>query len=304
MAEEIDYYRILGVLDDTEDVVIRAAYRALAQRYHPDKWKGDPAEGLRRMTEINAAYEVLSDPAKRAAWDATRDKNQYDNNDTSDTNGNDSEASSEINQDWKVATKYYPHLKDEEKGLRSISKELGFTFKLILLESKEFSNWQTIASQLETNFLTKYFGSNVEAQRFAKVLILSGNKAAAKELNKAARVLGDVSSAVIKQIEKEFRIVYSVTMTNAINVLRGDSPVHAEICESLIADLGGKVVWQRSAGQFHYERSITSGCMEIVWQRSSGEFHVVLKETNQRFQRAEYFALCDNVARKVISGIY
>jgi curved DNA-binding protein CbpA len=72
-----DYYRILGVLDDAEDVVIRAAYRALAQRYHPDKWQGDAAEATRRMAEINAAYAVLSDTEKRAAYDATRDKNQF-----------------------------------------------------------------------------------------------------------------------------------------------------------------------------------------------------------------------------------
>ena len=32
-----DYYKILGVLDNAEDIVIKAAYRALAQKYHPDK---------------------------------------------------------------------------------------------------------------------------------------------------------------------------------------------------------------------------------------------------------------------------
>ena len=77
MNPDTDYYRTLGVLDDAEDVVIRAAYRALAQRYHPDKWQGDPAEATRRMVEINAAYAVLSDTEKRAAYDATRDKNQF-----------------------------------------------------------------------------------------------------------------------------------------------------------------------------------------------------------------------------------
>ena len=35
-----DYYRTLGVLDDAEDIVIKAAYHALAQRYHPDRWAG------------------------------------------------------------------------------------------------------------------------------------------------------------------------------------------------------------------------------------------------------------------------
>ncbi|MFM7010173.1 MAG: DnaJ domain-containing protein, partial [Betaproteobacteria bacterium] len=64
-----DYYRILGVLDDAEDIIIRAAYKALAQRYHPDKWTGDKEQANRKMSEINEAYEVLSDAAKRKAYD-------------------------------------------------------------------------------------------------------------------------------------------------------------------------------------------------------------------------------------------
>ena len=55
-----DYYRILGVLDDAEEIVIRAAYKALAQRYHPDKWTGSKDEANKRMSDINEAYGVLS----------------------------------------------------------------------------------------------------------------------------------------------------------------------------------------------------------------------------------------------------
>lgn len=73
-----DYYRILGVLDDADDVVIRAAYKALAQRYHPDKWTGSKDEANKRMSEINEAYGVLSDPIKRKQYDSTR-KNQFEN---------------------------------------------------------------------------------------------------------------------------------------------------------------------------------------------------------------------------------
>ena len=38
-----DYYCILGVIKSAEDIVIKAAYRALAQKYHPDKFEGDEA---------------------------------------------------------------------------------------------------------------------------------------------------------------------------------------------------------------------------------------------------------------------
>jgi curved DNA-binding protein len=69
-----DLYEILGVLPSAEDIVITAAYRVLAQRYHPDRWAGPPAEAHERMAAINRAYETLKDPARRAAYDGQRSK--------------------------------------------------------------------------------------------------------------------------------------------------------------------------------------------------------------------------------------
>ncbi len=68
----VDYYAFLGVAPAAEDIVIRAAYRAMAQRYHPDKWQGAAGEALLRMQAINAAYAVLGEPRARARYDATR----------------------------------------------------------------------------------------------------------------------------------------------------------------------------------------------------------------------------------------
>ena len=69
-----DYYAILGVLHDADAVVIRAAYRALAQRYHPDRWTGDAAEGHRRMVELNEAIAVVGDAQQRTAYDRSREQ--------------------------------------------------------------------------------------------------------------------------------------------------------------------------------------------------------------------------------------
>jgi curved DNA-binding protein CbpA len=63
-------YQVLGVQEDAEDIVIRAAYKALAQKYHPDKWSGDVSEANRLMAELNNAYKILSDPLKRREYDA------------------------------------------------------------------------------------------------------------------------------------------------------------------------------------------------------------------------------------------
>lgn len=61
-----DLYKILGISRSADDKEIRAAYRALAKRYHPDTGAGSSEEKFR---EIQDAYEGLGDPARRAAYD-------------------------------------------------------------------------------------------------------------------------------------------------------------------------------------------------------------------------------------------
>jgi hypothetical protein len=68
---EPDPYVILGVARTASEAEIRAAYRELVAKYHPDRHQGNPLEGLAadKMAEINRAYEILSEPERRAAWD-------------------------------------------------------------------------------------------------------------------------------------------------------------------------------------------------------------------------------------------
>ena len=68
MAEERDYYEILGVERGADKDQIKRAYRNLAKQYHPDRNPGD-AEAEEKFKEASEAYEVLSDAEKRAAYD-------------------------------------------------------------------------------------------------------------------------------------------------------------------------------------------------------------------------------------------
>jgi hypothetical protein len=64
---ERDPYAVLGVPVHADAEAIAAAYRDQARRHHPDV--SDAPDAERRMAEINAAWAMLRDPAKRAAWD-------------------------------------------------------------------------------------------------------------------------------------------------------------------------------------------------------------------------------------------
>ena len=63
-----DYYEVLGCDRGADETVLKASFRKLAMKWHPDKNPGDPEAEI-RFKEISEAYEVLKDPQKRGAYD-------------------------------------------------------------------------------------------------------------------------------------------------------------------------------------------------------------------------------------------
>jgi len=65
-----DYYEVLGVPKNASDEDIKKAYRKHAMKHHPDRNQGDSAsKSEEKFKECKEAYEMLSDPQKRAAYD-------------------------------------------------------------------------------------------------------------------------------------------------------------------------------------------------------------------------------------------
>lgn len=179
-------YQILGVLDTAEDIVIRAAYKALAQKYHPDKWSGDIGEATQKMGEINDAYRILSDPIEKAKYDKTLNKKEYQEEPEVEEN-----IDAYLEDAWKVGLIFFPKLEELYLHLRKTNYALGNTFKLIVIENKAFADADAIAKHMELEFLKKYFGDNPEIIAFAKDLIKNGSRKGVITLNKYVTILGN-----------------------------------------------------------------------------------------------------------------
>src|ERR1700760_900035 len=65
---KIDYYEVLEVERTVSDGELKAAYRKMAMKFHPDRNPGDTA-AEEKFKACSEAYQVLSDPNKRAAYD-------------------------------------------------------------------------------------------------------------------------------------------------------------------------------------------------------------------------------------------
>ena len=72
MADDRDYYAVLGVLPTAEQAVLAAVYRALVKKYHPDVYVGRRDDAECTTKEINEAFAVLGDPLRRAEYDRVR----------------------------------------------------------------------------------------------------------------------------------------------------------------------------------------------------------------------------------------
>jgi molecular chaperone DnaJ len=69
MAAKEDFYKLLGVERNASDAEIKKSYRSKAMKYHPDRNADNPEEAEAKFKQIKEAYEILSDPKKRAAYD-------------------------------------------------------------------------------------------------------------------------------------------------------------------------------------------------------------------------------------------
>jgi len=206
----MDYYSILGVSRGAPDFVIQAAYRAMAKKYHPDTYKGNKKEAERKIREINEAYSTLSSQQNRKNYDSGLEKKDAAKaEEFSETDFSDIKI-----PDWEVVEQYYPDIEESRVKLSKLSDEISILFQILIVENKEYERADFYADQLKSYYLTKYFGEDERAHRFAEHLLQNDLKEAALELNRDIRILGSRQSKKIigKLKQKFFKDIYGQSL--------------------------------------------------------------------------------------------
>ena len=200
----MDYYAVLGIARDAEDVVIAAAYKAMVKKYHPDVYKGSKAEANKKIREINEAYDTLSDPKKRAAYDKSTDSESEGIGDYETFEDGD-DTSTILAEDWAIVVEYLPDAEESRKRLGKLSQSSALYFQILILELKAGEKQQEIADLVRAIFLERYFGTNPQLHKFVEQLLLKGHRVIAREINKAIKVLGsDASKSIIDNIKEKY----------------------------------------------------------------------------------------------------
>jgi len=102
------FYQILGLDPKAEDVVIKAAYKALAQKYHPDKAKGNKDKATQLIVRLNTAYQTLMDANSRLKYDQKLEQINKTRQDAS-PNASKAQPSTQPSQHSQPPTKPNPH---------------------------------------------------------------------------------------------------------------------------------------------------------------------------------------------------
>ena len=133
-------YKILGIDEKAEFIVIKAAYRAMANKYHPDKWQGDKKEAEEKIKEINNAYDILSNENKKREYDKSNTSSQQRQKTHKKQNKKNEEESSKTKYS---PPNFYPQRSDANfifpVGLSNLCSKISDKFIWVLIVFGYFS---------------------------------------------------------------------------------------------------------------------------------------------------------------------
>ena len=199
-----------------------------------------------------------------------------------------------LEKNWSVAIKYYNDLEGIDSRLSKISNSLSYKFRINVLKEKLFNERQKIADDLEYKFFKHYFGENKKIIDFATYLVIViGNKKAAKSLSEAVRVLANTvdDSQIIRQIKYEFRADFKRRLkvigiseqseAERVGIKMGDV-LYSYYDAPISSNNGLTILMEYYKGQQHTLKVIR-GRQQLDLYVTAGLLGIVAKETNDEY---------------------
>lgn len=196
VSSDKDYYSVLGVAPGADPVVLKAAYRALAKKYHPDQTASATEQ---EFNEIRNAYEVLSDEEKSKEYEYQHQQKllwQYGHA----ARLRDLTIAVRLDDRWEKLTQEFPELGKNYVRLERASEALAERFKLQVLGAKHLSSFYHIATRLEYQYYKKHFSKCRDLQALGRKLLAAGLRDAAHQLEQEINACGRLSKAIRRSL--------------------------------------------------------------------------------------------------------
>ena len=184
-----DYYRLLGARPGMSVPDLRRAYIILVKQCHPDSAARGADE--ERAKALNEAYDVLSDPVQRATydehWRKLHDRPEAAAEPAPAAGPARPAADPEVAAAFNALVRHHPELRALDQELAAVSAAVAAQFRAQVARSGNVATAAIVAKQLELAFLSRYFGSQPVGRRFARGLLINGEREAAKEFNQLVK---------------------------------------------------------------------------------------------------------------------
>jgi len=168
-----DYFAVLGLSSQADPEVVKAAHRALAKKFHPDRHPDDDGEPKQKFHEIQEAYEVLRDDDRLKQYLRLRAQVQMQEQmQKTKAAGPHMRPRVYLKLDdrWEHLVRKYPELSQHYAKFCFMSHMLGNQFKLIILGTQDHTRFKRVAAKLERQFYRKHFSYHRNLQKLARRL--------------------------------------------------------------------------------------------------------------------------------------
>ncbi len=181
-----DYFAVLGLSPHADPDVVKAAYRALAKKYHPDRQAGSGGAVRDKFHELQEAYELLRDEQQRRHYIGLRERAEQRRRAAAAHHAR-PVMLLRLDDRWEHLVREFPSTGRDHARFCLISPRLGQQFKLTILGTENPASFACIAARMERRFYWRHFSCHCDLHILARKLAHRRRRHALRELSREIR---------------------------------------------------------------------------------------------------------------------